>query len=85
MFKLIFYLLSTGRAFLGKIVITVIVLKLKKIKNTLSCIIPITYLIKYEPNRSTLKNQLEHASSRAVLAVQHNCNSQIMLHETALI
>ena len=40
--------------------------RIKKIKNTLSCNIPITYLTKYELNRSTLKNQLEHASYRGV-------------------
>ena len=36
--------------------------KIKKRKNPLSCIILISYLTKYEPNRSTLKNQLEHAT-----------------------
>ena len=45
--------------FLGKSVITVIALKLKK-KHCLilSYTIPVTNLAKYEPNRRTLKNQL---------------------------
>ena len=45
--------------FSGKPVITVIVLKFKKTKKTLSYFIPITNLAKYEPNRKTLKNQLD--------------------------
>ena len=47
--------------------------KIKKRKNLLFCIIPLTDLTKYEPIRSTLKNQLEHATQDFIIYTNNLC------------